>query len=208
MIFSLSPFFFLISWNFCLLIWASTLRGLSSVILTVWTGVPKLKRSELESACENFSNVIGSSSVCTLYKGTLSSGVEIAVISRTVASTKDWSKDMEAQFRKKVFQFFQLEFYISFSPNYWVYKCFSPAFTRLIHCQRSITRTLWAFLVIVKKRIHLPEWWFLNMLLMGPSLNICTVSFCYQGVSVVIYLILLPNSSTSAWLNCVGNTFI
>lgn len=64
--------------------------------------MPKLKRSELESACEDFSNVIGSSSVCTLYKGTLSSGVEIAVISRTVASTKDWSKDMETHFRKKV----------------------------------------------------------------------------------------------------------
>ncbi|KAH6777761.1 hypothetical protein C2S52_006909 [Perilla frutescens var. hirtella] len=66
------------------------------------TGVPKLKRSELEAACEDFSNVIGSASLCTLYKGTLSSGVEIAVASIAVASAKDWSNSMEAQFRKKV----------------------------------------------------------------------------------------------------------
>ncbi|MCD9640756.1 hypothetical protein HAX54_026284 [Datura stramonium] len=80
--------------------WATGLSG--QLQRAFVTGVPKLRRSELESACEDFSNVIGSSSVCTLYKGTLSSGVEIAVISRTVASTKDWSKDMEAQFRKKI----------------------------------------------------------------------------------------------------------
>lgn len=66
------------------------------------TGVPKLKRSELEAACEDFSNVIGSASSCTLYKGTLSSGVEIAVASIAVASAKDWSNSMEAQFRKKI----------------------------------------------------------------------------------------------------------
>ena len=64
--------------------------------------MPKLKRSELETACEDFSNVIGSSSAGTLYKGTLSSGVEIAVISISVISAKDWSKNMEVQFRKKV----------------------------------------------------------------------------------------------------------
>lgn len=80
--------------------WATGLSG--QLQRAFITGVPKLKRSELESACEDFSNVIGSSSVCTLYKGTLSSGVEIAVISRTVASTKDWSKDMETHFRKKI----------------------------------------------------------------------------------------------------------
>lgn len=66
------------------------------------SGVPKLKRSELEAACEDFSNVIGSVSLCTLYKGTLSSGVEIAVASIAVASAKDWSNSMEAQFRRKV----------------------------------------------------------------------------------------------------------
>ncbi|KAK8552904.1 hypothetical protein V6N13_055682 [Hibiscus sabdariffa] len=66
------------------------------------TGAPKLKRSELEAACEDFSNVIGSSTIGTIYKGTLSTGVEIAVASFPVKSAKDWSKNLETQFRKKV----------------------------------------------------------------------------------------------------------
>ncbi|XP_031110239.1 probable inactive receptor-like protein kinase At3g56050 [Ipomoea triloba] len=80
--------------------WATGLSG--QLQRAFVTGVPKLKRQELETACEDFSNVIGSSSVCTLYKGTLSSGVEIAVMSLTFASAKDWSRDHEAQFRKKI----------------------------------------------------------------------------------------------------------
>lgn len=68
-----------------------------------FSGVPKLKRSELEAACEDFSNVIGNSPIGTVYKGTLSNGVEIAVASVTVTSSKDWSKTLEMQFRKKVF---------------------------------------------------------------------------------------------------------
>lgn len=64
--------------------------------------MPKLKRSELNSACEDFSNVIGSSSMGTVYKGTLSSGVEIAVTSLIVASAKSWPKNLQSQFRKKV----------------------------------------------------------------------------------------------------------
>lgn len=63
--------------------------------------MPKLKRAELNAACEDFSNVIGSSSMGTVYKGTLSSGVEIAVTSLIVASANNWPKNMESQFRKK-----------------------------------------------------------------------------------------------------------
>ncbi|KAK2643334.1 hypothetical protein Ddye_025097 [Dipteronia dyeriana] len=66
------------------------------------TGVPKLKRQELVAACEDFSNIIGSFSEGTIYKGTLSSGVEIAVTSTKVQSRKDWSKNLGAQFRKKI----------------------------------------------------------------------------------------------------------
>ncbi|KAL0401169.1 UNVERIFIED_CONTAM: putative inactive receptor-like protein kinase [Sesamum latifolium] len=80
--------------------WATGLSG--QLQRAFITGVPKLKRSELEAACEDFSNVIGSPSFCTLYKGTLSSGVEIAVASIAVASSKDWSSNLEAQFRKKI----------------------------------------------------------------------------------------------------------
>ncbi|KAJ6429293.1 hypothetical protein OIU84_020846 [Salix udensis] len=69
------------------------------------TGVPKLKRSEIEVGCEDFSNVIGSSPIGTLYKGTLSSGVEIAVLAVApvaITSAKDWSKDLQVQFRQKI----------------------------------------------------------------------------------------------------------
>ncbi|KAL5164050.1 Protein MALE DISCOVERER 2 [Glycine soja] len=80
--------------------WATGLSGqLQNAFVT---GVPKLKRSELEAACEDFSNVIGTSSIGTVYKGTLSSGVEIAVASVAATSSKDWSKTLEAQFRNKI----------------------------------------------------------------------------------------------------------
>lgn len=77
--------------------------GLSGQLQKVFvTGVPKLKRSELEAACEDFSNVIGSSSIGTLYKGTLSNDVEITVASVAVGSAKGWSKNLETQFRNKI----------------------------------------------------------------------------------------------------------
>lgn len=66
------------------------------------TGIPSLKRGELEAACEYFSNIIGSLQNETIYKGTLSSGVEIAVVSFAATSSLDWSKNMQAQFRKKI----------------------------------------------------------------------------------------------------------
>ncbi|KAF7013822.1 hypothetical protein CFC21_027873 [Triticum aestivum] len=66
------------------------------------TGVPSLKRSELEAACEDFSNIIGSTANCMLYKGTLSSGVEIAVVSSLISSKNDWPKECESQYRKKI----------------------------------------------------------------------------------------------------------
>ena len=37
-----------------------------------------------------------------MYKGTLSSGVEIAVASSLVTSAKDWTKECESQYRKKI----------------------------------------------------------------------------------------------------------
>ncbi|TKY60043.1 LRR receptor serine/threonine-protein kinase MRH1 [Spatholobus suberectus] len=66
------------------------------------TGVPKLNRVELETACEDFSNIINSFDECTIYKGTLSSGVEIAVDSTIVTSVQDWSKNMETAYHKKI----------------------------------------------------------------------------------------------------------
>lgn len=80
--------------------WATGLSGQLQKAFV--TGVPSLKRSELEAACEDFSNVIGSLSDYMVYKGTLSTGVEIAVVSTTKNSAKEWSKHCESQFRKKV----------------------------------------------------------------------------------------------------------
>ncbi|CAN6904678.1 unnamed protein product [Brassica oleracea] len=77
--------------------------GLSGQLQKVFiTGVPKLKRSEIEAACEDFSNVIGSCPIGTLFKGTLSTGVEIAVASVATASAKEWTNNIEMQFRKKI----------------------------------------------------------------------------------------------------------
>ncbi|KAG2669910.1 hypothetical protein I3760_14G058000 [Carya illinoinensis] len=80
--------------------WATGLSGQLQKAFV--TGVPKLNRPELEAACEDFSNIIGSFSDGTVYKGTLSSGVEIAVTSSAVTSPGNWSKNLKVQFRKKI----------------------------------------------------------------------------------------------------------
>ncbi|OAY74299.1 Inactive receptor-like serine/threonine-protein kinase, partial [Ananas comosus] len=80
--------------------WATGLSGQLQRVFV--TGVPALKRSELETACEDFSNVVGSLSGGMLYKGTLSNGVEIAVVSSVITSAPGWSKQCESQFRKKI----------------------------------------------------------------------------------------------------------
>ncbi|XP_077224454.1 protein MALE DISCOVERER 2-like isoform X2 [Tasmannia lanceolata] len=80
--------------------WKSELSGQLQKAFV--TGVPKLNRGELETACEDFSNIIGTFLDYTLFKGTLSSGVEIAVASTLVPSAKDWSRRSEIRFRKKI----------------------------------------------------------------------------------------------------------
>ncbi|KAH9625004.1 hypothetical protein KSS87_011261 [Heliosperma pusillum] len=66
------------------------------------TGVPKLNRPELETACEDFSNIIATFEAFTIYKGTLSSGVEIVVGSTRITSSVNWSADAELAYRKKI----------------------------------------------------------------------------------------------------------
>lgn len=123
-----------------------------SVRILIWnylSGVPKLKRSELETACEDFSNVIGSSSIGTLYKGTLSSGVEIAVAIVPPTTAKDWSENLEMQFLKKVLgknRFCNITLFHLFHSLIIFSVCF-----RSTHCQNSTTRTLSTSLGIVRK---------------------------------------------------------
>ncbi|KAH7440940.1 hypothetical protein KP509_03G017000 [Ceratopteris richardii] len=59
------------------------------------TDIPSISLAELEVACEDFSNIIGSSSNGIIFKGTLSNGNEIAV---TEVETSNWSKDAESDF--------------------------------------------------------------------------------------------------------------
>ncbi|KAH9615761.1 hypothetical protein KSS87_016158 [Heliosperma pusillum] len=82
---------------------ADSPKGLTGQLQRAFvSGVQNLRRFELDTACEDLSNVIGTCSIGKIYKGTLSNGVEIAVISLEVLSAKDWSKNLESQFRKKI----------------------------------------------------------------------------------------------------------
>jgi serine/threonine protein kinase len=65
------------------------------------TTVPFLKLSEVESACEDFSNIIGESSETIVYKGTLASGTEVAA-TRMKVPAANWNLQLELSFRRKV----------------------------------------------------------------------------------------------------------
>uniref|UniRef100_A0A0E0L3P0 Protein kinase domain-containing protein n=1 Tax=Oryza punctata TaxID=4537 RepID=A0A0E0L3P0_ORYPU len=64
-------------------------------------GITKFKRSELETACEGFSNIIDTLPGVTLYKGTLPCGAEIAAVSTLVTYACGWTTIAEAQFKDK-----------------------------------------------------------------------------------------------------------
>ncbi|XP_024996650.1 probable LRR receptor-like serine/threonine-protein kinase At1g63430 [Cynara cardunculus var. scolymus] len=63
--------------------------------------VMRYNRHELEVACEDFSNIIGSSSDSLVYKGTMKGGPEIAVISLCIKE-EHWSGYLELYYQKEV----------------------------------------------------------------------------------------------------------
>ncbi|KAJ6840773.1 putative LRR receptor-like serine/threonine-protein kinase [Iris pallida] len=63
--------------------------------------VLKLSRQELEIACEDFSNIIGSSPDSKIYKGTMKDGPEVAVISLCISECH-WTSDLEHYFGTRV----------------------------------------------------------------------------------------------------------
>ncbi|KAG6399312.1 hypothetical protein SASPL_140788 [Salvia splendens] len=63
--------------------------------------VVRYRRQELEIACEDFSNIIGSSPDSLVYKGTMKGGPEIAVISLCIKE-EQWSSYIELYFQKEV----------------------------------------------------------------------------------------------------------
>jgi serine/threonine protein kinase len=64
------------------------------------TTVPLLARDEVETACEDFSNIIDASPDSVVYKGTLSNGTEIAALSLQSGAT--WEPHKELSFRNTV----------------------------------------------------------------------------------------------------------
>ncbi|XP_012476096.1 probable LRR receptor-like serine/threonine-protein kinase At1g63430 isoform X2 [Gossypium raimondii] len=63
--------------------------------------VTKYSRQELEVACEDFSNIIGSSLDSLVYKGTMKGGPEIAVISLSIKE-EHWTGYLELYFQREV----------------------------------------------------------------------------------------------------------
>ncbi|KAK1408295.1 hypothetical protein QVD17_39945 [Tagetes erecta] len=64
-------------------------------------GVTKFSRHELEVACEDFSNIIGSSADSLVYKGIIKGGSEIAVISLCIIE-EHWTGYLELYYQKEV----------------------------------------------------------------------------------------------------------
>ncbi|KAJ4767140.1 Protein kinase family protein [Rhynchospora pubera] len=80
--------------------WATGLSGhLKNAFVT---GVPSLNRSELQAACEDFSNILGTLPGRVLYKGTLSNGSEITVVSTMETAAAEWSGQLQSHFRNKI----------------------------------------------------------------------------------------------------------
>ena len=63
--------------------------------------VVKFSRQELEVACEDFSNIIGSSPDSLVYKGNMKGGPEIAVISLCIKEEL-WTGYLELYFQREV----------------------------------------------------------------------------------------------------------
>lgn len=68
--------------------------------------VRRYNRQELEVACEDFSNIIGSSPDSVVYKGTMKGGPEIAAISLCIKE-ENWTGHLELYFQREVNSTFQ-----------------------------------------------------------------------------------------------------
>lgn len=66
--------------------------------------VLRISRQDLEVACEDFSNIIGTSSDSVVYKGTMKGGPEIAVISMCIPE-EHWTSYLELYFQREVIMY-------------------------------------------------------------------------------------------------------
>ncbi|PKA52157.1 putative LRR receptor-like serine/threonine-protein kinase [Apostasia shenzhenica] len=87
------------------LAWKQTLTMKHPVSMSVddrlLINISRYTLRELDEACEDFSNIIGSSPDSRVYKGTLKDGLEIAVVSLSV-SESHWPSYLELCFQKEV----------------------------------------------------------------------------------------------------------
>ncbi|XP_010255429.1 PREDICTED: probable LRR receptor-like serine/threonine-protein kinase At1g63430 isoform X2 [Nelumbo nucifera] len=85
--------------------WKKTSNGKESMIIYIdpemLKDVWRFSRQELEIACEDFSNIIGSSPDSLVYKGTMKGGPEIAVISLCIKE-EHWTGYLELSFQREV----------------------------------------------------------------------------------------------------------
>ncbi|XP_008778738.2 probable LRR receptor-like serine/threonine-protein kinase At1g63430 [Phoenix dactylifera] len=85
--------------------WTRTMTWKDEIAISIdnemLKNVSRLTRQELEVACEDFSNIIGSSPDSIVYKGTMKDGPEIAVISLCI-SKDQWTGYLEFFFQSKV----------------------------------------------------------------------------------------------------------
>ncbi|XP_058753611.1 uncharacterized protein LOC131626793 [Vicia villosa] len=147
-----------------------------TAILCIAVRVPKLNQSELETTCEDFSNIINNFEKCTVCKGTMSNGVKISIDYTIVTSTENWSKNMEIACRRKIFFLISMEmetlrvsiqlidrlscFKLNCLANLFPY---IHAFRLLLYPVLAI-RTLPILFVIMKKMDHSQGRWCLSIL--------------------------------------------
>ncbi|KAK9121314.1 hypothetical protein Syun_018931 [Stephania yunnanensis] len=85
--------------------WKKGSSGKDQMIISIdsemLNNIKKWSRQELELACEDFSNIIGSSADSLVYKGVLKDGSEIAVISLGIKEEL-WTGHLEHYFQKEV----------------------------------------------------------------------------------------------------------
>ncbi|KAJ7531992.1 hypothetical protein O6H91_14G067700 [Diphasiastrum complanatum] len=75
--------------------------GMSGQLQKTFVTVSAFRRAELQSACEDFSNIIETSPDSVVFKGTLSNGTEVAVSSLKIPHTL-WTSNSELFFQQKI----------------------------------------------------------------------------------------------------------
>ncbi|XP_049399108.1 probable LRR receptor-like serine/threonine-protein kinase At1g63430 [Solanum stenotomum] len=105
--------------------------------------VERYSRQELEVACEDFSNIIGSSPDSLVYKGTVKGGPELAVISICVKE-EQWTTYLELYFQKEVAELARINH--EYTAKLLGYCRESSPFTRMLVFEYASNGTLYEHL--------------------------------------------------------------